>query len=159
MFTHIGHTLKNLFDKSDYTIKPTESPIEERLYFEFRRWGIFPSTQVVVGAYRVDIMFKTINVVVECDGEAFHQNAEREAKRDAFLISKGYTVVHYTGKQIHHDATDLVYNFILDYFPLYTTEKIFIENEKVHLENPKPEMEKEKLNFREQNYIAADDAE
>ena len=40
-------------------------------------------------------------LAVECDGQAYHQDAGRERKRDAFLARLGWTVLHFPGRQIY----------------------------------------------------------
>ena len=75
--------------------------------------AIFP--QVEIGKYRVD--FKVSfhipkykgkeyrkSVIVECDSQSFHERTENERRyeksRDRYFNSKGYTVFHFTGKEI-----------------------------------------------------------
>lgn len=79
-------------------------------------YGLDISPQLEINKYRVDfeVSFHKINrkakrqecksVIVECDSQAFHERTEKERryekKRDRFLISQGYVVFHYTGKEI-----------------------------------------------------------
>lgn len=77
--------------------------------------GIHPQTEI--GKYRCDfeVIFGTpvlkdgtqriINkVFVECDSQQFHERTESERRyekaRDRFIQSKGYKILHYTGKEI-----------------------------------------------------------
>lgn len=100
-------------------------------------YGISIKPQYRIGRYRVDflvtlekrihnnrlartILDKPMDVIVECDSQEWHERSERERRkekqRDRYLISKGYRVFHYTGKEITDDAlkpADEVIRFIL----------------------------------------------
>lgn len=63
--------------------------------------------QVPIGRYRADIVLAnhdgTVKAVVECDGEAFHRDTEKDAKRTKEIEARGYKVLRRTGSQIHHN--------------------------------------------------------
>lgn len=80
----------------------TESPIEKLLYYELMKLRLNVETQKEIGRYRVDILKD--KAVIECDGQAFHQDREREAMRDSFLNQQGYRVIHVTGRNIYKNA-------------------------------------------------------
>ena|SRR3990167_3026537 len=81
--------------------------------------GLFITPQFPIDKYRVDffVSYKWAancdtalsekQVIVECDSQQFHERTERERRyekgRDRFLHTKGYTVFHYTGKEIIED--------------------------------------------------------
>jgi len=53
--------------------------------------------------YFVDIYIPIKNLIVECDGEYWHNKPGRkelDKKRDNFLISLGYKIIHLPGKKI-----------------------------------------------------------
>jgi len=107
MFEHI----KNIIPKAFINVEnETESPIEHLLVKTLSYWGIKVKTQVKIGPYRVDILKD--NVVIECDGKEFHQDAEKERKRDDYLRKKGYEVVHFSGSQIVRDSDKCVYDLL-----------------------------------------------
>lgn len=67
--------------------------------------------QHIIGKYRVDFFVTYISILeptkmlaVECDSQEWHEQTEQqrryEKKRDRFLISRGYKIFHYTGKEI-----------------------------------------------------------
>lgn len=75
--------------------------------------------QYKIGKYRCDFYFRyddldendkpvTRQLIVECDSQAFHDRSETERRyektRDRFLIKAGYTIFHYTGKEILEDC-------------------------------------------------------
>lgn len=71
--------------------------------------GVTFRQQVAIGKYRVDFRIgwarkKTRKVVVELDGQNFHDTDEKQRRyekaRDRFLQKEGYKVFHYTGAEI-----------------------------------------------------------
>lgn len=103
----------------------THSPIEQRLlealvdflgpsarvgrgYVHFGDWTI--ATQFRVGRYRVDISVRSIigEIAVEADGHAYHERTKEQAahdrRRDRHLQAAGWTVLRFTGSEIHQDA-------------------------------------------------------
>lgn len=70
--------------------------------------GIPITTQAAVGPFRADIMIEdgARKLVVECDGAAFHNSAdriERDKRRDRFCAAQGISVMRFTGSEIHRD--------------------------------------------------------
>lgn len=67
-----------------------------------------------VGNYRADFVVAyafhgaEIDLVVECDGQVFHertkQQAARDKRRDRFLTAQGYRLLRFTGAEIHASA-------------------------------------------------------
>lgn len=60
--------------------------------------------------YRVDFLLKKVGgkpLVVELDGHDFHETDEKQRRyektRDRYLVSNGYQVIHYTGKEVTDD--------------------------------------------------------
>jgi len=99
-------TLMEINDEADSD--PTES--DGKTYI--LGLGIWP--QEKIGKYRVDFLVTKHriknreqddkSVIVECDSQEWHERSESERRyekrRDRYLQSKGYTVFHYTGKEI-----------------------------------------------------------
>jgi hypothetical protein len=57
--------------------------------------------------YRVDFLLKDARLVVELDGHEYHstkEQLERDAIRQRYLSRAGYTVIRFTGREIHRDA-------------------------------------------------------
>ena len=80
------------------------SPIEVRLLEAFWRAGLDPKQQHGIAGYIVDFAFPKARIAVEADGEAYHQDAERERRRDAAIMQQGWYIRHFTGKEIWRDA-------------------------------------------------------
>ena len=51
---------------------------------------------------------RVVIVDVECDGEEFHQDTERDGTRDAYQRRNGYTVVRFTGTEIYRATAQIV---------------------------------------------------
>lgn len=68
-------------------------------------------TQVSISKYRADIVLTgprgAPRIVVECDGEAFHQDKAKDAQRTAEIERHGYRVMRFTGSEIHHNPVSL----------------------------------------------------
>lgn len=82
----------------------TRSEAERRLLDVLRARGIAaPETNVRVGRYEVDLLWRAERVVVEVDGYAFHATRsafERDRVRDAELQAAGLAVARVTWRQI-----------------------------------------------------------
>jgi very-short-patch-repair endonuclease len=91
--------------------------------------GVAFYPQYKIGKYRVDFLVashpygpvdsvNTREVIVECDGTAFHERTEperrREKARDRFLQRKGYRIFRYTGAEILSRAYEIAAE-IIDY--------------------------------------------
>lgn len=59
---------------------------------------------VNVGNKWPDFSIPSIRLIIEADGEYWHQDAEKEAKRDAYLQSLGWRVEHFSGKSLINDT-------------------------------------------------------
>ena len=92
-------------------------------------FGIYP--QYKIGKYRGDFMICVARqrhneeqkvlmreLIVECDSQEFHERTERERRyekdRDRFLMSKGWKVFHYTGKQILEDSMKIAKEIVVE---------------------------------------------
>ncbi len=75
----------------------TRSEAEECFYKLIRKSGLpEPATNVKVGRYEVDFMWRQQQLIVEIDGFAFHSSRaalERDHRRDAELQAAGYMVI------------------------------------------------------------------
>jgi very-short-patch-repair endonuclease len=85
----------------------TRSEAEERFLGLVRRAQLpTPETNVPIGIYRVDVLWRRERVVVEVDGFAFHRSRGRfegDRRRDARLLADGYRVVRVTWEQMEHE--------------------------------------------------------
>lgn len=84
------------------------SPIEARVDAVLRSRGVRRVRQYPIGPYRADFWLPAWNLVVECDGRAFHKSnhhqVARDRRRDAYMRARGYRVVRLSGREIHRSA-------------------------------------------------------
>lgn len=78
--------------------------IEDCLADKQRGTRIWP--QVQIGQYFVDFLIQDLGqvIIVECDGHEFHERtkhqAEHDKRRDRYFVSRGLSVLHFTGAEI-----------------------------------------------------------
>jgi very-short-patch-repair endonuclease len=102
---------------------PKETTIETLMYVELERRGVtFVRQQVVDGVWVVDAMVPGPKIVIECDGEYWHGKPEmkaRDARKDGYLKSRGYTVLRFPEAAIRADVgqcVDRVVKTLVDYY-------------------------------------------
>jgi very-short-patch-repair endonuclease len=82
----------------------TRSEAEERFWALIKAAELpTPETNVRVGPYEVDFLWRDHGLIVEVDGFRFHSSRtsfERDRRRDAELVSRGYRVIRVTWRQI-----------------------------------------------------------
>lgn len=61
--------------------------------------------QFSIGSYFVDFLVE--DLVIEVDGEFWHKDAEKEKKRDEFIKSQGYRILHIPSKSILENLNSL----------------------------------------------------
>ena len=91
-----------------FYLQKCESPIE--LKFFVYALDSIPELQpqVQIDGYRVDFAVPSQKVLIELDGHEFHKTKEQrtyDAKRDRFLLKKGWRLMRFTGTEIHNDTT------------------------------------------------------
>jgi very-short-patch-repair endonuclease len=67
--------------------------------------------QYRIGPYRADFYLPSFRLVIEADGAAWHTKPgqrARDARRDAYMRSRGYRVARLTGSEIRRDARSAV---------------------------------------------------
>lgn len=85
----------------------TRSRAERLLLDLVARSGLpLPETNVRIGAYEVDALWRRERVVVEIDGYAFHADRrafERDRRRDAELQARGHRVLRFTWRRLQDE--------------------------------------------------------
>jgi very-short-patch-repair endonuclease len=89
----------------------TESPIERRLFKSL--WALnYPVVcQYPFGRYRLDMALPFLKLCIEADGKDYHSSPSRKAhdrKRDAYLKSRGWTTLRFSGSQINSNINWVV---------------------------------------------------
>ena len=62
--------------------------------------GVEFEIQKRFGRYCVDIYILSHQLVIECDGEHWHQDKAKQRKRDSYLRRQGLSIWHFPGKLI-----------------------------------------------------------
>lgn len=85
----------------------TRSPIERRFLSLLRNSPLpLPETNARVGTYEVDFLWREAQVIVETDGWTAHSSRsafERDRRRDAELVARGYRVIRVTKRRLDDD--------------------------------------------------------
>lgn len=82
------------------------TPIERRLAEALTAAGIPFKIQVNLAEFVVDFLIDE-KLIVECDGEAWH-DPKNDEERDVRLRGLGYNVVRFTGRAIHRNINDCI---------------------------------------------------
>lgn len=72
--------------------------LEARVKFILDELGITYHCQFPVGKYFFD--FRVSNTLIEVDGKQYHDNSEKDEKKQKFAEKKGYTIIRLTEEQI-----------------------------------------------------------
>jgi very-short-patch-repair endonuclease len=114
---HLKHTANILREQ----LAPCQSPIERmlgvHLFIEAHggiRLRIKPQAELDIDGHRyvadflIGIGLLKSRLVVECDGHEFHERTKEQAahdrSRDRAMLAAGYTVMRFTGTEIHADV-------------------------------------------------------
>jgi len=82
------------------------TPIEAEVWRDIRSFGLDFLPQYPVGRFYADFADPARKIVIECDGEAFHRDQMKDAKRDDFMRSQGWRVFRLTGRECVADKMD-----------------------------------------------------
>lgn len=84
--------------------RAADSPIERIVARRLAHLRVHHVRQFRIGPYRADFYIPKFDLVVECDGEAWHRGSAeqvaRDRARDAFMRERGYHVRRLTGREI-----------------------------------------------------------
>ena len=108
---HGAARLKKLVEGSA-TPALTRSEAEERLLALVRKGCLGkPETNARVAGYEVDVLWRAERLIMEVDGQSFHtsnRSFERDRRRDADLVARGFRVVRVTWHQIVNEPESLL---------------------------------------------------
>ena len=93
--------------------QPEMTYIEDLMAKALNAKGLSFTAQALIGKYHVDFLVEKngVQVVVECDGRAYHSSDEAKAKdkeRDSYLQERGYLVLRFTGGEINGSTSSCV---------------------------------------------------
>jgi hypothetical protein len=81
----------------------TRSELERRALRLLRRAGLpLPEVNVRLHGHERDLLWRDARLVVELDGRAYH-DPERDTRRDADLLARGYATLRFTWRQVVND--------------------------------------------------------
>ena len=108
--------------------------IENQLRYALLRKGINFIEQADIGPWSIDFFLPEHNVVIEADGEFWHNNMKtrmKDRRKDSWLMAKGYKVFHFEGKQITDDANACVEKVIKSLQAIVLEEQDQQDNEEI----------------------------
>lgn len=76
---------------------PMFSPIERATWGEIRMYGLPFWPQYPIGPFFADFADPVKQIVIECDGAAFHKDKAKDKRRDEFMNNCGWTVYRLPG--------------------------------------------------------------
>lgn len=79
------------------------TPIEAALWHDIRSADAVFYPQYPVGRFFVDFGNPVARVAIECDGRAYHQDADRDKRRQREIEAMGWTVYRLTGSECRTD--------------------------------------------------------
>ncbi len=89
-------------------LERTRSPLEGRYLLEWTaRDRRVPEVNVPLGVWEVDFLWRTEKLIVEVDGRAYHDHEiarHRDARKDSWLHSQGYSVLRFGHADVHEHA-------------------------------------------------------
>ena len=86
------------------------TPIEKNVWSDIRRIGLPFYPQYPIGKYFVDFADPVKKIVIECDGREWHQNIEKDLKRQGEIERMGWVVIRILGRETYKDFSEL-YNY------------------------------------------------
>ena len=91
-----------------------ESPLEDKLWQEFKNFKISAERQFYIGSYKRNFFLdfalfcRERNLNVECDGDLYHINKAKailDNERDNFLNKSGWNILRYSTTQLENIST------------------------------------------------------
>lgn len=97
--------------ESTQAVNPqAESPFEEAVYADLVRLGYKVTAQVPVGKYRIDLVAEDDDsrVAIECDGDAYHQDASADLSRQIVLERCGWKFIRVRGSEYYRQPENAI---------------------------------------------------
>jgi very-short-patch-repair endonuclease len=87
-----------------------ESPFEQAVYADLVRLGFTVIPQVPVGHYRIDLVVEDedARVALECDGDAYHQDAAADLARQLVLERCGWKFLRIRGSEYYRNPEAVI---------------------------------------------------
>ncbi|ROL62127.1 DUF559 domain-containing protein [Bacteroidetes/Chlorobi group bacterium ChocPot_Mid] len=113
----ISTTQNHLFKAKEINDLYYESPLEEKLWDEFKKLSINAERQWEIildkRTFYTDfaLFCKARNIAIECDGDTYHmkdENVEKDKHRDNLLYNAGWDVRRFTSKNLNEELEQSV---------------------------------------------------
>ena len=88
-----------------------ESSIETLVRKTLEKSGLDFEQEVQIGKFCVDFLLSTRRIVIECDGEYWHnsqQAKEKDKRKDKFLKARGYYIYRFSEREIKISAEECI---------------------------------------------------
>lgn len=86
---------------SCYRKSQAETLLEQSIRLALNDFGISFEQEARIGRYSVDFLIISQRIAIEVDGDYWHQDARRDARKDAFLHNHGFHVVRIRESTVH----------------------------------------------------------
>ncbi|KEO88736.1 hypothetical protein EH31_14950 [Erythrobacter longus] len=92
------------------TLRREATPAERALWEHLSRGqqGAKFSRQMPIGQFYADFLCRELKLVIELDGHSHDIAPERDAVRDKWMRTEGYTVLRFTNAQVHENIEGVV---------------------------------------------------
>lgn len=97
--------LINAAPATEWAVDPYEvdwlsvfTPIEFGIWQDIRALGAVLYPQYPIGKYFADFASPACSIVIECDGFHWHQDKEKDAKREQYMRERGWRIYRITGR-------------------------------------------------------------
>lgn len=88
------------------------SPIERIVWGDLRYHGLRFYPQYPAGKYFIDFADPKTMVGIEVDGEAYHQDQEKDERRQRKLEAMGWTIVRIAGSEVVKEHEYYIYRIL-----------------------------------------------
>lgn len=98
---------KLLFGDYKFSSTLSESPIEDKFWVNAKDKIPGLKQQYKIGSYRTDFAILDKKIVIECDGQYYH-NPISDLVRDEILKEEGWETIRFTGNQINYNIRSCI---------------------------------------------------
>ena len=92
---------------AEYRKSQKRTYIEERMENLLNKMGVDYAFQYPILRYDVDFALPELGIAIECDGKYWHQDKDKEKKRDERIKEQGWDIFHFTGSEINNQITQV----------------------------------------------------
>lgn len=92
------------------SLRQAATPAERALwqYLSRSQLGVKFSRQMPVGPFFADFLCRELSLVIELDGHSHDIAPEHDARRDAWMAERGFTVLRFANDDVHANIEGVV---------------------------------------------------